>query len=130
MATLADHEARFMDRAVELALQAEREGNLPIGAVIVLGTEIVGEGRSAIVKPVYNPGLHAEVQAIRSVPVDLWPRAREMTCYTTLEPCVMCMGTLVLHTVGRVVFGAFDVEGGSSVTLEHLPAYYLSLIHI
>ena len=47
-----------------------------------------------------------------------------MTCYTTLEPCVMCFGALLLHGVGRIVFGARDPQGGSSVLLEHLPPYY------
>jgi tRNA(adenine34) deaminase len=47
-----------------------------------------------------------------------------MTCYTTLEPCMMCMGTLLLHGVGRVVFGALDVEGGGGQMLSHLPDYY------
>jgi tRNA(adenine34) deaminase len=47
-----------------------------------------------------------------------------MTCYTTLEPCVMCMGSLLLCGVGRVVFGARDVEGGAGVLLARLPAYY------
>jgi tRNA(adenine34) deaminase len=57
----------------------------------------------------------------------LWPRAREMTCYTSLEPCVMCMGTLLLHGVGRVVFGAYDVAGGAGRLLPHLPPYYAGL---
>jgi tRNA(adenine34) deaminase len=47
-----------------------------------------------------------------------------MTCYTTLEPCLMCMGTLLLHGVGRVVYGAADSAGGASRMLAHLPDYY------
>lgn len=49
-----------------------------------------------------------------------------MTCYTTLEPCLMCMGALLLHGVGRVVFGARDEEGGAGSALAHLPNYYAS----
>jgi tRNA(adenine34) deaminase len=47
-----------------------------------------------------------------------------MTCYTTLEPCVMCAGALLLHGIGRVVFGTTDTEGGAGVLLSHLPDYY------
>lgn len=64
------------------------------------------------------------MEALRRVPAKLWPRSGQMTCYTTLEPCVMCMGALLLHGVGRVVFGALDGEGGAGSLLGHLPDYY------
>lgn len=115
---------RWMNRAVEIALASEREGNLPIGAVITLDGEAIAEGNSAILEPRYNPGRHAEIVALEGVDDTLWPRAGEMTCYTTLEPCVMCAGTLLLHGVGRVVFGAHDKLGGAGPTLDHLPPYY------
>lgn len=111
-------------RAVSLALEAERLGNLPIGAVITLDGEVIAEAGNALLVPHYHPGRHAETEALRRVPESLWPRAREMTCYTTLEPCVMCMGTLLLHGVGRVVFGAEDTEGGGGQMLSRLPRYY------
>jgi tRNA(adenine34) deaminase len=114
----------FMRRAIELAVEGEAQGNVPVGAVIVLDGEIVGEGNSRLIEPTYHPGRHAEIEALRSVPDELWPRAAEMTCYSTLEPCVMCAGTLLLHGVGRVVFGAFDKLGGAGNTLKHLPPYY------
>ena len=120
----ADIDLRHLHRAVELALAAERAGNLPIGAVITLGAEIIAEAGNAVLQPHYHPGRHAEIEALRLVPAALWPRARELTCYTTLEPCVMCGGALLLHGVGRVVFGASDPEGGASVLLENLPPYY------
>lgn len=111
-------------RAVRLALEAERGGNLPIGAVITLDAEVIAEAGNAVLVPHYHPGRHAEMEAISRVPVELWARSREMTCYTTLEPCVMCAGALLLHGVGRVVFGATDTEGGAGVLLSHLPDYY------
>ncbi len=114
----------FLRRAVALALAAEREGNIPVGAVIVLDDEVVGEGQSRLLEPHYHPGRHAEVEALRDVDPALWPRAREMTCYSTLEPCVMCAGSLLLHGVGRVVFGARDHLGGARSILRHLPPYY------
>lgn len=113
-----------LDRAIELALSGETEGNLPIGAVITLGADIIGEGHNRMVTPHYNPGRHAEIEALRSVPVDAWDRAAEMTCYSTLEPCVMCTGTLLLHGIGRVVFGASDIGGGGGTLLPHLPSFF------
>ena len=115
---------KHLQHALRLALAAERLGNLPVGAVITLEDEVVAEAGSSILKPHYYPGGHAEVESLRRVPAHLWPRGREMTCYTTLEPCVMCMGALLLHGVGRVVFGARDSEGGAGQLLPHLPAYY------
>lgn len=115
---------RWMERAVALALAAESEGNLPVGAVIVLDGQVIAEGACAVMLPIYHPGRHAEQEALKAVAPALWPRAAEMTCYTTLEPCMMCFGALLLHGIGRVVFGALDVQGGSGAVLGHLPAYY------
>ncbi len=112
-------------RAVSMALAAERAGNLPIGACITLDDEVIAEAGNAVLVPVYHPGRHAEIEALARVAPALWPHARRMTCYTTLEPCVMCAGALLLHGVGRVVFGAVDPEGGAGQTLlSNLPAYY------
>ncbi len=114
----------FLRRAINLALEAEAVGNLPVGAVITLGGRVVAEAGNAVLVPAYHPGRHAEIEALRLVPVDLWPRGRELCVYTTLEPCVMCAGALLLHGVGRVVFGALDTLGGAGPLLTHLPAYY------
>ena len=122
---VAQHDILHLHRAVELALAAEAAGNLPIGAVLTLDAEVIAEAGNAVLIPNYHPGRHAEIEALGRVPVTLWPRAREMTCYTTLEPCVMCTGALLLHGVGRVVFGSEDREGGGGQrTLAHLPDYY------
>jgi tRNA(adenine34) deaminase len=112
-------------RAVRLALEAEASGNLPVGAVITLDNLVIAEAGNSILSPHYYPGGHAEVESLRRVPAHLWTRAREMTCYTTLEPCVMCMGAILLHGIGRVVFGSSDREGGAGQVLPHLPPYYI-----
>ena len=114
----------YLRRAVDLAVAAEQQGNLPIASVITLEDRVIAEAGNALLVPHYHPGRHAEIEALRRVSGDLWPRAREMTCYTTLEPCMMCTGTLLLHGLGRVVFGAQDSEGGGGQMLSHLPAYY------
>ena len=117
-------ERRFMRRAIELALQAEREGNLPVGAVISLGDEVVAEGRNRIWVPKLDATRHAEMEALRAVPTDLWISSAEMSLYTTLEPCLMCFGSILLHRVGGVVFGSSDSYGGASSVLSHLPPFF------
>lgn len=119
--TAADE--RFLHHAVDLALEAERRGDLPIAAVIVLGEEIVAAAGNRSFTPSPHPGRHAEVLALAGIPEDLVARLPEMTCYCTLEPCLMCFGALVLHRVGRVVFGAADPRGGAVHLVEHLPPY-------
>lgn len=119
-----ERDRRFLARAVEVALAAEAAGNMPVGAVLVRGDEVVAEGGNALLVPEFRPGNHAEVVTLRGAPVEAWEDPASLTCYTTLEPCVMCTGTLLLHGVGRVVFGAVDPEGGGRSILAHLPPYY------
>lgn len=123
IAGLAPSEAGFLRHAVELALETERLGNLPIAAVITLGDQIVASGANRSFLPSPHPGRHAEVLALAGIPEPLIPRLPEMTCYCTLEPCLMCFGALVLHRMGRVVFGANDPRGGAVPLIEHLPPY-------
>jgi tRNA(adenine34) deaminase len=117
-------DTKYMARAIEIALAAEMSGNLTIGAVIALDGTLVAEAGSSILVPVYHPGRHAEMEALRIVPEELWIRGSSMTCYSTLEPCVMCFGALLLHGIGRIVFGAEDKKGGAKALLGHLPEYY------
>ena len=121
--TLGPGEDGFLRRAGELALEAERDGNVPIGAVIVLDGLVVAEGRNAVYLPLRHPGRHAETEALRAVPDELWPRAREMTCYSSLEPCLMCLASLYFHGVQRVVYGASAPAGGAGPLIPDLPWY-------
>lgn len=111
-------------KAIDLALEAEGQKNLPIGSVISLEGEIIAEGKNAIWFPEFNPNRHAEIEALRNVPGAFWVRAREMTLYTTLEPCLMCMGAILLHGIGRVVYGSSDAYGGAGTVVAHLPPYF------
>jgi tRNA(adenine34) deaminase len=123
MAEQVDDEVHF-SRAIELALEAEARGNLPIGAVIVLDGEIVAEGRNAIWTPSHRPNRHAELEALRVVPEALWETAAELTLYSTLEPCLMCAGAILLHGIGRAAFGAADPVGGCGMVFANLPPYF------
>ncbi|MFK7927014.1 MAG: nucleoside deaminase [Myxococcota bacterium] len=114
----------WLHRAISLALDAEAKGHLPIAALVVLNGQVIAEGTSEVPGPPYHPGRHAEVVALSRVPVELWPQASKMTVVSTLEPCLMCFGTCLLHGIGEVVYGATDVLGGAGHIMDHLPPYY------
>ncbi len=120
---ISENEERHLRRAIDLAIEAEQEGNLPIGAVITLNSEVIAEGKNAIWHPRFSGNQHAEIEALRSVPPEAWSRSREMTIYTTLEPCLMCTGAILLHHIGRVVFGAHDTIGGGQCVFGHMPPF-------
>jgi tRNA(adenine34) deaminase len=122
--SLSEFDVRCIRQAIKLAREAEQSGNLPVGAVISLDGEIIAEGKSAIWSPEFRPHRHAEIEALCSVPARLWERSREMTLYTTLEPCLMCMGAILLHRVGRVVYGSADDYGGAGTVFGRLPPYF------
>lgn len=103
-----------MERALELARQAEQEGEVPVGAVVVLDNEVVGEGWN---RPIAadDPTAHAEIQALRAAAARLGNyRLPGTTLYVTLEPCVMCAGALIQARVQRLVFGACDPKAGAA----------------
>lgn len=114
-----DHD--FMLQTIKLAKTAQKAGNLPIGALIVIKNEMIAEGQNRLWYPAPNPGRHAEIDALAGVDSSLWERAREMTLYTTLEPCMMCLSTILLHHIGRVVYGANDPRGGALCVVGHMP---------
>ena len=115
---------QFMNRAIQLALLAEREGSLPVGAVITLGSRVVAEGKNAVWVPRYDGTRHAEMEALRMVPPELWQPSSEMSLYTTLEPCLMCFGSILLHGIRRIVYGATDSFGGASSVLSNSPPFF------
>lgn len=115
---------KFMNQAIEYALRSEREGNPPVGAVITLRGEVVGGGGAMNFLPKFDGTRHAEMEALRSVPANLWKSSHKMSLYTTLEPCLMCFGSIIIHGIGRIVFGANDPSGGASSILPFLPTYY------
>ena len=121
---LDQQQLSFLRQAIRLAEQTERRGNLPIGAVLVLDGKIVAKGMNSIWKPTMELTRHAEMEALRSAPSHLWPRSKDMTLFTTLEPCVMCAGAILLHRIGHLVFGATDPNGGIGVSLGSLPPYF------
>jgi tRNA(adenine34) deaminase len=129
---LGQQHVSFLREAIRLAEEAQRRGNLPIGAVIVLDGKIIARGINSIWRPTVDLTRHAEMEALRAVPSGFWPRSRQMTLFTTLEPCLMCAGAILLHHIGHLVFGATDPYGGVGASLGSLPPYFreeFSLIH-
>jgi tRNA(Arg) A34 adenosine deaminase TadA len=112
------------NRAVELALEAETRGNLPIGCVISFEDKNIAEGKNAIWIPNFNPIRHAEIEALQHVPVDYWSYASKLILYTTLEPCVMCAAAILQFGIGQVLFGSADYYGGANRIFGHMPPYF------
>lgn len=110
-----------MQRALNLARRAEAEQEVPVGAVLVRGNEVIAEGWNRPVST-YDPTAHAEIVALRAAGLrELNYRLSETTLYVTLEPCAMCIGALINARVARVVFGAWDLKAGACGSLFDLP---------
>ena len=104
-----------MRRALDLAREAAEAGEVPVGAVITLGEEIVSEARNAMRETV-DPTAHAEVVAIRAAATKLGlPRLDKCTLWVTLEPCAMCAAAISLARIKALTFGAEDPKGGGVV---------------
>jgi tRNA(adenine34) deaminase len=111
----------FMRRALALAERAALDGEVPVGALLVLGGEVIGEGWN---RPIVNhdPTAHAEILALRAGAEQLRNyRLEQTTLYATLEPCAMCIGAAFNARVSRVVFGAWDQKAGACGSVVDLP---------
>ena len=111
---------QWMRRALEEAAAAERLGEVPVGAVVVKGGEIVATGHN-LTQTLGDPTAHAEAVAIRRAAqaTGHW-RLLDCTLYVTLEPCAMCAGAIVLSRIPRLVFGTADPKAGMCGSLSDL----------
>ena len=110
----ARNDEHWMRRALELAAQAAREGEVPVGAVIVRGGVEIGAGANAPIRDA-DPTAHAEINAIRAASRAVGNyRLTGTTLYATMEPCVMCAGAIVHARIERVVYGAADERWGGA----------------
>jgi tRNA(adenine34) deaminase len=110
----------FMTRALELAREAERAGEVPVGAVIVKDEGIVGEGWNRPIST-NDPTAHAEIVALRDAAQRLGSyRLLDTTLYVTLEPCPMCAGAMVHARVKRLVYAATDPRAGAAGTIFNI----------
>ncbi len=103
---------RFMREALALAREAAAAGEVPVGAVVVAHSEIIGRGGNSPIQHT-DPTAHAEMLALREAAAHARNyRLEDATLYVTLEPCVMCAGALVAARIARLVFGARDLRFG------------------
>jgi tRNA(adenine34) deaminase len=110
----------LMRRALELAARAEAAGEVPVGAVLVNGDTVIGEGWN---RPITgnDPTAHAEIEALRAGAQALSSyRLIGTTLYVTLEPCPMCAAAMVHARVSRLVFGAWDPRAGAAGSVFNL----------
>ncbi len=111
---------RWMEHALTLAQSAERQGEVPVGAVLVQDGEVLGEGFNAPIST-SDPTAHAEIVAIRRAAQSRSNyRLPGSTLYVTLEPCPMCAGAIINARIERVVFGAYDEKAGAAGSVTDL----------
>jgi len=109
-----DPDERLMREALRLAREAAAAGEVPVGAVVAVGGEILGRGWNSPIAR-HDPTAHAEILALREAAAAIGNyRLQEATLCCTLEPCVMCAGALVAARVRRLVFGARDLRFGGA----------------
>ena len=114
----AGRDASYMRAALEQAAAAGGRGEVPVGAVLVLGTNIIATGGNAPIAS-HDPTAHAEIEALRAAGKALGShRLTDTTLYVTLEPCVMCASAIVHARVRRLVFGAWDPRAGAAGSIS------------
>ncbi len=113
MNKVPENNIRFMRAAIDEAEMARSKGEVPIGAVIVHDGEIIGRGHN-LRETSNDPTTHAEMVAIREAAAKIghW-RLLNTTLYVTLEPCVMCMGAIILARIPHLIYACRDPRAGA-----------------
>ena len=114
-------DAHYMRQAIDLAGRAAEAQEVPVGALVVVGGTVVGEGWN---RPIgdRDPSAHAEILAMRAAAQRLGNyRLTGATLYATLEPCAMCTGAVIHARISRIVFGAWDLKAGACGSVVDLP---------
>lgn len=110
----------YMQRALELAREAEIAQEVPIGALVVLENKIIGEGFNSPISR-NDPTAHAEIIALRNASQTMQNyRLPNATLYVTIEPCTMCVGAMIQARISRLVFGALDPKAGAVFSIFNL----------
>ena len=120
MISSSPNDVEFMQRALALARNAREQDEVPVGALVVHGGEVIGEGWNQPIGA-HDPTAHAEVVALRAAALYRENyRLPGSTLYVTLEPCAMCLGAAINARVARIVFGAWDPKAGACGSLFDL----------
>ncbi len=116
----AEQDEYWMRYALQLADNAQQQGEVPVGAVLVKDNQIIGEGWNQSIR-LHDPSAHAEMMAIRDAGKNMLNYRLVGSClYVTLEPCTMCAGLLIHSRIERLVFGASDLKTGAVGSLYDL----------
>ncbi|GAB5404436.1 MAG: tRNA adenosine(34) deaminase TadA [Aureliella sp.] len=117
---LIEWDQSYMKKALDLAVSAYEQDEVPVGAIVVLDGRVIGSGWNQR-ESLRDPTAHAEMIAITqaAAAVENW-RLERCTLYVTLEPCPMCAGAIVQARIPRIVYGAVDPKGGAVDTLYKL----------
>tara|TARA_B100000795_G_scaffold142953_1_gene107035 strand:+ start:1756 stop:2205 length:450 start_codon:yes stop_codon:yes gene_type:complete len=108
-----DEDQKWMEIAIIEANLAQREGEIPVGAVIVQNGQLISQAHN---QPILNNDstAHAEINALRLAGKKLKNyRIKNSTLYVTLEPCTMCFGAMIHARINKIVFGAYDLKTGA-----------------
>lgn len=117
---VSEIQTSYMERCLALARQAAAKGEVPVGACVVLRGEIIGEGYNSPIGSC-DPSAHAEICALRAAALKTGNyRLPEAWLYTSIEPCMMCVGALVHARIAGLVFGAREPKTGVVVSRASL----------
>ena len=109
----SEHDLEHMRAALNEARAAEEAGEVPVGAVVVRGGEVIGRGHNRSIAD-HDPAAHAEIVALRAAARHQHNyRLENSTLYVSLEPCAMCAGAIVLARIDQLVYGADDPKAGA-----------------
>lgn len=116
------NDTTFMQMALSLAEEASKNGEVPVGAIVIKDGVVIGRGSNAPIMQ-HDPSAHAEIQAIRDAAKQLGNyRLVDCALYVTLEPCAMCAGAIQHARIARLVFGASDPKTGACGSVINLMA--------
>jgi tRNA(adenine34) deaminase len=111
-----NEDEKWMQIAINQALEGEEIGEVPVGAILVKNKEIVAKAFNQPIS-LKDASAHAEIQIIRAAGIKLNNyRLNNTTMYVTMEPCLMCMGAIIHARIERIVFGAYDTKLGACVS--------------
>jgi tRNA(adenine34) deaminase len=109
-----------MRHALQLAMRAQAQGEVPVGAVLVKGGTVIATGANRPIES-HDPTAHAEIESLRSAGRLLGSyRLTDTTLFVTLEPCIMCASAIVHARVKRLVFGAWDPRAGGAGSIANV----------
>ncbi len=105
--------AYYMTMALHEARKAEEQGEVPVGAVAVMGDTVLARAHNNVIA-MKDPSAHAEILALREAghKLDNY-RLKGIRLYVTIEPCTMCAGAMIQARIGQLIFGAYDVKAGA-----------------